>query len=86
MENTVIQQTFLKFDRSQKKQIFNKNPITSDKTEKPQIQWKKNQQWQHWIWCFTIKVDTVLAFGRITNKLVNTSVLANRNRAGLLHH
>jgi len=42
MENTVIQQTFLKFDRSQKKQIFNKNPITSDKTEKPQIQWKKN--------------------------------------------
>jgi len=26
MENTVIQHAFLKFDRSKKKQIFNKNP------------------------------------------------------------
>ena len=27
----------LKFDQSQKKQIFNENPRTPDKTEKPQI-------------------------------------------------
>jgi len=39
MENTVIQHsnTFLKFDQSKKTQIFNKNPRTPDKTEKPQI-------------------------------------------------
>jgi len=37
MENTVIQHTSIKFDQSQKKQIFNKNPTTPDKTEKPQI-------------------------------------------------
>jgi len=37
MENTVIQHTFLKFDRSQKLQILNKNPRTPDKKEKPQI-------------------------------------------------
>jgi len=37
MENTVIQHTFLKLDQSKKKQIFNKNPRTPDKTEKPQI-------------------------------------------------
>jgi len=34
MENTAIQHTFLKFDQSQKKQIFNKNSRTPDKTEK----------------------------------------------------
>jgi len=34
MENTVIQHRFLKFEQSQKPQIFKKNP---DKTEKPQI-------------------------------------------------
>jgi len=32
MENTVIQHTFLIFDQSKKKQIFNKNPRTPDKT------------------------------------------------------
>jgi len=37
MEYTVIQHTFLKFDLSQKTQIFNKNPRTPGKTEKPQI-------------------------------------------------
>jgi len=37
MENAVIQHTFLKFDQSQKIQIFNKNPRTPDETEKPQI-------------------------------------------------
>jgi len=37
MENAVIQHTFLKFDQSKKKQIFNKNPRTSNKIEKPQI-------------------------------------------------
>jgi len=37
METTVIQHTFLKFDQSQKTQIFNKNPRTPDKTEKKQI-------------------------------------------------
>jgi len=35
MENAVIQQTFLKFDQSEKKQIFNKNSRTPDETEKP---------------------------------------------------
>jgi len=37
MENAVIQHTFLKFDQGKKKQIFNKNPRTSNKIEKPQI-------------------------------------------------
>jgi len=37
MENTVVQHIFLKFDQSQKKQNFNKNPSTPDKTEKPKI-------------------------------------------------
>jgi len=30
MENTVIQHTFLKFEQSKKKLIFNKNPRTPD--------------------------------------------------------
>jgi len=37
MENTVMQQTFLTFDQSQKTQIFNKKPRTPDKTGKPKI-------------------------------------------------
>jgi len=37
MENTVIQHAFLKFNQSQKSQIFNENLRTPDKTEKPQI-------------------------------------------------
>jgi len=42
MENTVIQHTFLKFDRSKKKQIFNKNPRTPDEAEKNPDLVKKN--------------------------------------------
>jgi len=47
MENTVIQRILLKFDLSQKKQIFNENLRTPDKTEKYQLQ-RKKQQRQHW--------------------------------------
>jgi len=47
MENTVIQHTFLKFDQSKKKQIFNENPRTPDKTEKNNRSSEKKQQWQH---------------------------------------
>jgi len=47
MENTVIKHTFLKFDQSEKKKIFNKNPRTPDKTKKNRSS-EKNQQWQHW--------------------------------------